>query len=241
MVDDLLALIDARTEPIGALDRQLLATARGDPRVKARTQLPGVGILTALMSTAEVGDITRFPSARTLTAWAGLTPTVRGCDLTVRHGHLCQQGSAWLRWILCEAAQTAQRPPRPPTPTSTPPGAGARRSPPPRWPAGSWPVPAIGCGRSTPAGTGRCDKDQTATARAAVHDPRVRSYRSPETAPPRSMTSRSSPGPRTTVMASARRPDAMGVPPAGGWGRVLVRPLRRPACRGCQRPLPQRP
>ena len=111
MVDDLLDLIDARTEPIGALDRQLLAAARGDPRVKARTQLPGVGILTALMSTAEVGDITRFPSARTLTAWAGLTPTVRGCDLTVRHGHLCQQGSAWLRWILCEAAQTAQRPP----------------------------------------------------------------------------------------------------------------------------------
>jgi hypothetical protein len=27
----------------------------------------------------------------------------------VRHGHVSKQGSAWLRWILCEAAQTAKR------------------------------------------------------------------------------------------------------------------------------------
>jgi hypothetical protein len=40
-----------------------------------------------------------------------LTPTVRGSDRTVRHGHISKQGSAWLRWILCEAAQTAKRHP----------------------------------------------------------------------------------------------------------------------------------
>ncbi|MEV7859467.1 IS110 family transposase [Streptomyces hirsutus] len=89
----------------------MLVTARGDPQVKALTQLPGVGTLTALMIVAEVGDITRFPSARKLAAWAGLTPTVRGSDLTVRHGHISKQGSDWLRWILCEAAQTAKRSP----------------------------------------------------------------------------------------------------------------------------------
>ncbi|MGI5516176.1 transposase [Streptomyces sp. CA-106131] len=52
-----------------------------------------------------------IPSARKLTAWAGLTPTVRGSDMTVRHGHISKQGSDWLRWILCEAAQTAKRSP----------------------------------------------------------------------------------------------------------------------------------
>jgi Transposase IS116/IS110/IS902 family len=36
---------------------------------------------------------------------------VRGSDLTVRHGHISKQGSTWLRWILCEAAQTAKRHP----------------------------------------------------------------------------------------------------------------------------------
>ena len=40
-----------------------------------------------------------------------MSPTVRGSDLTVRHGHISKQGSAWLRWVLCEAAQTAKRHP----------------------------------------------------------------------------------------------------------------------------------
>jgi transposase len=75
------------------------------------TRLPGVGDLTALVILAEIGDIGRFGSARKLAAWAGLTPTVRGSDLIVRHGHISKQGSTWLRWILCEAAQTAKRSP----------------------------------------------------------------------------------------------------------------------------------
>jgi hypothetical protein len=60
---------------------------------------------------AEIGDISRFPNARKLASWAGLTPTVRGSDLTVRHGHISKQGSAWLRWVLNQAAQTAKRSP----------------------------------------------------------------------------------------------------------------------------------
>ena len=51
---------------------------------------------------------------RTPVSWpAGpaLTPTVRGSDLTVRHGHISKQGSAWLRWVLNQAAQTAKRSP----------------------------------------------------------------------------------------------------------------------------------
>ncbi len=60
---------------------------------------------------AEIGDITRFGSARKLASWAGLTPTVRGSDLTVRHGHISKQGPAWLRWVMNQAAQTAKRSP----------------------------------------------------------------------------------------------------------------------------------
>jgi Transposase IS116/IS110/IS902 family len=60
---------------------------------------------------AEIGDITRFPSARTLASWAGLTPTVRGSGRTARHEHISKQGSAWLRWVLNQAAQTAKRSP----------------------------------------------------------------------------------------------------------------------------------
>ena len=83
----------------------------GGDRVDPVT-LPGVGQFTALMMLAEIGDITRFGSARKLASWAGLTPTVRGSDLKVRHGHISKQGSAWLRWVLNQAAQTAKRSPQ---------------------------------------------------------------------------------------------------------------------------------
>jgi len=36
---------------------------------------------------------------------------VRGSDRMVHHGHISKQGSAWVRWVLCEAAQTARRHP----------------------------------------------------------------------------------------------------------------------------------
>src|SRR6266566_1583597 len=111
VVEDALALIDALESVTGRLDAEIRGHARSDPRVNVLTQLPGVGEFTALVMLAEIGDITRFASARKLASWAGLTPTVRGSDLTVRHGHISKQGSAWLRWVLNQAAQTAKRSP----------------------------------------------------------------------------------------------------------------------------------
>src|SRR5437773_9399197 len=111
VVNDALALIDALESVTGRLDLEVRQHARSDPRVKVLTQLPGVGPFTALVLLPEIGDITRFPSARKLASWAGLTPTVRGSDRTVRHGHISKQGSAWLRWVLNQAAQTPNRSP----------------------------------------------------------------------------------------------------------------------------------
>src|SRR6266702_375733 len=111
VVSDALALIDALESVTGRLDAEARSHARSDPRVTILTQLPGVGPFTALVLLAEIGDITRFGSARKLASWAGLTPTVRGSDRTVHHGHISKQGPAWARWVLCEAAQTAKRHP----------------------------------------------------------------------------------------------------------------------------------
>ncbi len=112
IVTDCLAVIDGLAPMIERLDGELHQHAKSDPRVKVLTQLPGVGPFTALVLLAEIGDVSRFGSARKLAAWAGLTLTVRGSDRTVRHGHISKQGSAWVRWILCEAAQTAKRHPQ---------------------------------------------------------------------------------------------------------------------------------
>jgi transposase len=112
IVTDCLAVIDGLAPVTGRIDGELHQHARGDPRVKVLRTLPGVGEFTALVMVAEIGDITRFGSARKLASWAGLTPTVRGSDLKVRHGHISKQGSAWLRWVMNQAAQTAKRSPQ---------------------------------------------------------------------------------------------------------------------------------
>ena len=100
IVTGCLAVTGALAVLTGRIDGELHACAKAGPRVKVLRTLPGVGEFTALVMVAEVGDITRFPSARKLASWAGLTPTVRGSDLKVRHGHISKQGSAWLRWVM---------------------------------------------------------------------------------------------------------------------------------------------
>jgi transposase len=93
------------------LEGEIGKLAKPDPRVAALMALPGIGRLTAMTLLAEIGDISRFPSARKLCAWAGLTPAVRNSDRKVRHGHITKQGSVWVRWILQEAAQRAKTQP----------------------------------------------------------------------------------------------------------------------------------
>jgi transposase len=92
IVTDCLAVIDGLAPLIERIDGELHARAKADPRVKVLRELPGVGEFTALVMVAEIGDVTRFPTARKLASWAGLTPTVRGSDLKVRHGHITRTG-----------------------------------------------------------------------------------------------------------------------------------------------------
>jgi transposase len=62
IIEDALALIDALESVTDRLDAEVRGHARCDPRVK----LPGVGPYTTLVLLAEIGDITRFASARKL-------------------------------------------------------------------------------------------------------------------------------------------------------------------------------
>ncbi len=88
IVTGYLAVIDGVAPLTDRIDGELRQHARAGPRARTLTTLPGVGQFTALVMLAEIGGISRFPSARKLASWAGLTPTVRGSDLTVRHGHI---------------------------------------------------------------------------------------------------------------------------------------------------------
>jgi transposase len=99
-----LRLVDDLAREIAAADREIVVAFRGDDRVRRLLPIPGIGILTAALIVAEVGDVSRFGSADRLTAWAGLTPTERSSADHVRRGHISKQGSRWLRWAMVEAA-----------------------------------------------------------------------------------------------------------------------------------------
>jgi transposase len=88
LVEDDLGLIGALETVIDRLDWEIRQRARSDPRVKVLTQLPGIGPFTALVILAEIGEVSRFASARKLASWAGLTPTVRGSDRVAHYGHI---------------------------------------------------------------------------------------------------------------------------------------------------------
>jgi transposase len=60
---------------------------------------------------AEIGDITRFPSARKLTGYTGLCPRVRQSGEKDRRGPITKQGPKYLRWALLEATMHALRHP----------------------------------------------------------------------------------------------------------------------------------
>ena len=139
IVTDCLEFTDALAPVIERLDGELRQHAKADPRAKALMTLPGVGQFTALVMLAEIGDITRFGSARKLASWAGLTPAVRGSDLTVRPGHISKDRRG------CAGSSTRRRrlrnAPRSSAPPTLPSRRGAgRRSPPSRSPASCSPA-----------------------------------------------------------------------------------------------------
>lgn len=99
-----LRLIDALGGEIVTADREIVRLFRGDDRIRRLTPIPGIGLLTAALICAEVGDASRFRSPEQLTSWAGLTPTERSSADHTRRGHISKQGSRWLRWAMVEAS-----------------------------------------------------------------------------------------------------------------------------------------
>ena len=76
-----------------------------DPGYTAVQQIPGIGPTLGAVFVAEIGDVTRFPTAQKLTCWAGLTPRHRESDTHVHRGRITKQGSRLIRWAAVESVQ----------------------------------------------------------------------------------------------------------------------------------------
>lgn len=104
-----LRVIDLLNKEIRQIEKIIRERVREDPQAKRLMTIPGVGFILAYLFTSEIGDISRFSSAKKLASYCGLVPSVKQSGSYLHYGHLTNVGNSLLRWGLIEAAQVAIR------------------------------------------------------------------------------------------------------------------------------------
>jgi transposase len=107
--DELLARLAHYRRQLTILDGHVAPVAGILPQVEALTNIHGIGLFSALVIVAELGEVERFHSAKQVGAYAGLTARVHQSGGHCYHGSITRQGSPWLRWILVQAAMKVVR------------------------------------------------------------------------------------------------------------------------------------
>jgi transposase len=102
-VESLRDLLEIYQRELALVERETASRLRDHAGYRAVQAIHGVGPIIASIFVAEIGDVSRFPTARHLCSWAGLTPLVRDSDEKRRRGHISKQGSTLVRWAACEA------------------------------------------------------------------------------------------------------------------------------------------
>jgi len=106
-----LALIDHLNDQIAGLEGDLRREGATHPYVPLLLTVPGISWILAYTIAAEIGDITRFETAKKLCGYSGLCPRVYQSGNQDRRGKLAKNGPKHLRWALIEAAVHAARHP----------------------------------------------------------------------------------------------------------------------------------
>jgi transposase len=93
-------------EQITRIERRMREWKKDDPAVKAISEIPGVGLLTATAAVAMMGDAKAFKSGREFAAWIGLVPKQTGSGGKVNLHGISKLGDTYLRTLLIHGART---------------------------------------------------------------------------------------------------------------------------------------
>jgi len=110
-VDASLQLIDDLERQIAQINRDLKASGAEHPYVPLLLSVPGIEWVLAFTIASEIGEITRFPTAKKLCGYTGLCPRVHQSGEKDRRGPLTKQGPKYLRWAMLETTMHALRHP----------------------------------------------------------------------------------------------------------------------------------
>lgn len=104
-----LGQIDQLEEVIANFGQRIEQKAEQDQQAKLFLSIPGMGKLTALFLSVELGKITRFNNPKQLAAYVGLCPSTYQSGGKTRYGKIAKTGNPLVRWALIEAAHRAIR------------------------------------------------------------------------------------------------------------------------------------
>jgi transposase len=102
-VESLRDLLEIYDRELAMVEREIARWLKDDPGYHAIQTLHGIGPITAAILVAEIGDVHRFPTARHLCSWAGMTPKLHESDTTTKRGRITKQGSTIVRWAVVES------------------------------------------------------------------------------------------------------------------------------------------
>jgi transposase len=110
-VDASLDLIDYLERQIDQINRDLKSSGAEHPYVPLLLSVPGIEWVLAFTIASEIGEITRFPTAKKLCGYTGLCPRVHQSGEKDRRGPLTKQGPKYLRWAMLETTMHSLRHP----------------------------------------------------------------------------------------------------------------------------------
>jgi len=79
-----------------------------DERVRLLMTVPGLGCFAASLLVAQICDISRFISDKSLVSWTGLAPGVQQSKEKVVQGRITRQGNKLVRWVMVQAGHIAR-------------------------------------------------------------------------------------------------------------------------------------
>jgi transposase len=100
-VDQDLSTLDHLAQHIATVEAELhrlSTTAVWADQVPYLVQLPGIGLITAMILLSAIGDVTRLGAAQQLVGYAGLGAGVHSSGKTHRTGRITKEGRRELRW-----------------------------------------------------------------------------------------------------------------------------------------------
>jgi len=107
VLESLMELLDKSQEVENRFDAAIKESAKRDDAAKRLMTIPGVGPFTALLTSAEIGDINRFSSNAQLISYCGLAPTVSASADRLYYGKINKFCNRFLRYALILRGQQA--------------------------------------------------------------------------------------------------------------------------------------